>query len=90
MSQHAFVYVVLRARAFLVCVRVQFYVWRSPIIQPTEGGLSLKCLVKQQLFKSLLIFYDIVCPSNFQSVSVNPLVLKAPTVIAFNLIFTVD
>ena len=55
MSQHAFVYFVLRARAFRACVRVQLFVWRGSIISPTEEEPSPKCLVYKQLFASYLI-----------------------------------
>ena len=45
LSQHVFVYLVVRARTFRACVRVQFFVWRSSIITATEEGLSPKRLV---------------------------------------------
>ena len=54
MSQHAFVYFVLRARAFRACVREQLFVWRGSIISPTEEEPSPKCLVYKQLLPHIL------------------------------------
>ena len=57
MSQHAFLYFILRARAFRAYVGFQLFLWCGSIIPPTEEGPSRKRLVKKQIFdtfKSLL------------------------------------
>ena len=62
-SQHAFVYFELHARAFRACVRVQFFVWRGSIIPPTEEGLSPKRLDYQQIFDNLKTLLSLISNS---------------------------
>ena len=50
MSQHAFLYFILRVRAFRACVGLQQFLWCGSIIPPTEEGPSRKRLVNKQIF----------------------------------------
>ena len=57
MSQHAFLYFILHARAFRKCVGFKHFLWCGSIIPPTEEGPSRKRLGNKQIFdtfKSLL------------------------------------
>ena len=53
MSQHAFVYFVLRSRAYCACVCVQLFARHGSIIPPTEKDQARKV---QFICKQLKIF----------------------------------